>query len=190
MQLIAGRTAQEYNYRKARKGAFWDDRYHATAVEANAHLIECLIYIDMNMVRAAVVTHPKTWAHGGYQEIQQLPRRYRIVDIPALMKICEVNSPAELQFKYRHWIEVALAGKLSARDDKWSQSIAVGSKQYVERVKENLGIKAVTRRIIEDDNGFSIKEGCCSYNDGLDHKKGRLSSNNNCNQVYLDNKIK
>jgi putative transposase len=33
MQLIAGRTAQDYNQRKARKGAFWEDRYHATAIE-------------------------------------------------------------------------------------------------------------------------------------------------------------
>jgi putative transposase len=34
MQLIAGRTAQEYNQRKGRQGAFWDDRYHATAIAA------------------------------------------------------------------------------------------------------------------------------------------------------------
>ena len=34
MQLIAGRTAQEYNERKNRHGAFWEDRYHATAIEA------------------------------------------------------------------------------------------------------------------------------------------------------------
>jgi putative transposase len=27
MQLIAGRTAQEYNQRKNRHGAFWEDRY-------------------------------------------------------------------------------------------------------------------------------------------------------------------
>ena len=32
-KLPAGRTAQEYNLRKNRKGAFWEDRYHATAVE-------------------------------------------------------------------------------------------------------------------------------------------------------------
>ena len=30
-QLVAGRTAQEYNLRKQRQGAFWEDRYHATA---------------------------------------------------------------------------------------------------------------------------------------------------------------
>jgi putative transposase len=33
MQLVAGRTGQEYNQRKKRKGAFREDRYHATAVE-------------------------------------------------------------------------------------------------------------------------------------------------------------
>ena len=52
MQLIAGRTAQEYNQRKDRQGAFWEDRYHATAIEAHEHLHRCLIYIDLNMVRA------------------------------------------------------------------------------------------------------------------------------------------
>jgi putative transposase len=52
IQLIAGRTAQEYNQRKDRQGAFWEDRYHATAIEADEHLHRCLIYIDLNMVRA------------------------------------------------------------------------------------------------------------------------------------------
>lgn len=38
IQLIAGRIGREYNLRKNRKGAFWDDRYHATAVESGDHL--------------------------------------------------------------------------------------------------------------------------------------------------------
>jgi REP element-mobilizing transposase RayT len=52
MQLVAGRTGQEYNQRKNRKGAFWEDRYHATAVEVDSHLVQCMVYIDLNMVRA------------------------------------------------------------------------------------------------------------------------------------------
>ena len=58
MQLIAGRTGQQYNQRKRRHGAFWEDRYHATAIEADEHLYRCLVYIDLNMVRAGMVTHP------------------------------------------------------------------------------------------------------------------------------------
>jgi putative transposase len=48
IQLIAGRTGQEYNRRKKRKGAFWEDRYHATAVETGEHRLRCIVYIDMN----------------------------------------------------------------------------------------------------------------------------------------------
>jgi putative transposase len=43
MQLIAGRTAQEYNQRNNRQGAFWKDRYYATAIEADEHLHHCLV---------------------------------------------------------------------------------------------------------------------------------------------------
>jgi len=57
MQLIAGRTAQEYNQRKGKQGAFWEDRYHATAVQADEHLHRCMVYIGLNMVRAGVVNH-------------------------------------------------------------------------------------------------------------------------------------
>lgn len=35
--LVAGRTAQEYNRRKRRKGTFWEDRYHSTAIETGDH---------------------------------------------------------------------------------------------------------------------------------------------------------
>ena len=63
MQLIAARTGQEYNIRKQRKGAFWEDRYHATAIEQKSHLIRCLVYIDLNMIRAGVVDHPQLWQY-------------------------------------------------------------------------------------------------------------------------------
>jgi len=33
IQLVAGRTARECNERKGRKGAYREDRYHATAIE-------------------------------------------------------------------------------------------------------------------------------------------------------------
>ena len=80
LQLIAGRTGQEYNQRKSRKGAFWEDRYHATAVSSDRHLIQCIVYIDLNMVRAGVVTHPSEWNFGGYNEIQKPRQRYALID--------------------------------------------------------------------------------------------------------------
>jgi hypothetical protein len=81
MQLIAGRTAQEYNRRKNRHGAFWEDRYHATAIQAGFYLHQCVAYIDLNMMRAGVVKHPRERENSGYREIQKPPSRYGIIDL-------------------------------------------------------------------------------------------------------------
>ncbi len=32
VQLVAGRVAQEFNQRKDRSGAFWEDKFHASAI--------------------------------------------------------------------------------------------------------------------------------------------------------------
>ena len=61
MQLVAGRTGQQFNQRKNRRGAYWEDRYHATAVESGEHLQRCMSSIDLNMCRAGVEREPGGW---------------------------------------------------------------------------------------------------------------------------------
>jgi len=143
MQLIAGRTGQEYNQRKNRKGAFWEDRYHATAVEADSHLIQCLVYVDLNMVRAGVVNHPSEWPFCGYNEIQNPRQRYSIIDHRGLMDLLNTRSMDELGKDYRGFVEEALQEQCRERESRWTESIAVGCEAFVRDTKERLGIKAV-----------------------------------------------
>jgi REP element-mobilizing transposase RayT len=100
IQLIAGRTGQEYNQRKERKGAFWEDRYHATAVEGDSHLVQCMVYVDLNMVRAGVVTHPSEWPFCGYNEIQNPRQRYSLIDFKSLMEVLGIRSTGDLKEVY------------------------------------------------------------------------------------------
>ncbi len=116
MQLIAGRTAREYNKRKRRKGAFREDRYHATAVASDAHLFKGLTYIDLNKVRAGVIKHPSNWKHGGYQEIQHPPERYRIIDLSALMTLAGYYEIDKLQQPHSQCLSNALVINNAARD--------------------------------------------------------------------------
>jgi len=55
------------------------NRYHATTVESGDHLARCLVYIDTNMVRAGVVSHPSQWSFSGYNEIQE-PKKEKRAD--------------------------------------------------------------------------------------------------------------
>jgi putative transposase len=178
MQLVAGRTAQDYNRRKARLGAFWEDRYHATAIEADAHLHRCLVYIDLNMVRAGAVRHPGEWNHGGYGEIQNPRARYRLIDLAALSSLCGFGTIEEFQREHRQWVEAALRDGATARDDRWSTSVAVGSETFVEQVKAELGSAAGRRQITAENKTYTLREPSLSYSHHLDGKNSALSLNN------------
>ncbi|MFN7086475.1 MAG: transposase [Burkholderiales bacterium] len=158
MQLVAGRTAQAFNQRKHRKGAFWQDRYHATAIETNEHLRRCLVYIDLNMVRAGVVRHPAQWAHGGYREIQSPPKRYAIIDVAELSALCGFANITVFREAHRGWVQSTLAEARAARDERWSAALAVGSKAYVEQIRSGLGIRALHRRVSETDGVYILRE--------------------------------
>lgn len=112
IQLIAGRTAQEYNQRKCRRGAYWEDRYHATAVDTEDYLARCMVYIDMNMVRAGAVKQPMDWDVCGYSEIQFSRVRYNVIDKKRLMALFNVHKFAEFQELHRHWVEEALKSEI------------------------------------------------------------------------------
>ena len=131
MQLIAGRVAQEYNQRKSRRGAFWEDRYFATAVATDHHLARCLVYIDLNMVRAGVVKHPSEWKVSGFHEIQVPRQRYRIINIEALCQLMCVSSPESLRRKHQRLIRQELISGKMARQPYWSENSAVGPEEFI-----------------------------------------------------------
>ena len=147
MQLIAGRTAQAFNDRKHCNGAFWEDRYHATAVDDGTYLARCLVYIDLNLVRAGVVADPALWETGGYHEIQSPVQRYRIIDRDALAQALGLDDPTRIAPLHREWIEAALQQRHREREPHWSESVAVGRRAFVERVQADLHTRARVRRI-------------------------------------------
>jgi len=124
IQLVAGRAGQEYNQRKNRKGAFWEDRYHATAVESGDHLLRCIVYIDLNMVRAGVVDHPSQWSFGGYREIQEPRRKGALIAYERLRALAGFATYGQLQASHRGWLDESLGDGGGRCDRKWSRSIA------------------------------------------------------------------
>ena len=183
MQLIAGRTAQEYNERKGRKGAYWEDRYHATAVETDDYLARCLVYIDLNMVRAGVVAHPAQWPACGYREIQNPPKRYGLIDIPVLIDLLGLRNLAQLQRTRAQWVEEALKAKDQQREGHWSESLAVGNQAFVEGVKAQLGVGARYREVDQEDDIHRLKEPAIAYSAHFGPEIGTLSDEN---AVFLD----
>ena len=178
MQMVAGQTGQEYNRRKNRRGAFWEDRYHATAIESGTHLVQCLVYIDMNMVRTGVVAHPSAWQWSGYNEIQHPKQRYAIIDYDRLYGLFGLASAVQFIETHKKWLEEALTTDRQKREAKWSQAVAVGSESYIEKIKKQLGMKVVHRKASPAGDGFELREADVPYNADFAPESGMLRSNN------------
>lgn len=159
MQLVAGRVAQQYNRRKRRKGAFWEDRYHATAIAANSHLARCLTYIDLNMVRAGVVKKPVEWEASGYADLMEARQRYNLVDYETLSSLLGLSGIEEIRQERRKWLEeVRSRYEPLERDPCWSESLAVGDGEFVAAVKESLGFKGRKKVVAEGDQMCVLRE--------------------------------
>ena len=180
IKLVAGRTAQEYNNRKKRKGAFWEDRYHATAIESQEHLLRCLVYIDLNMVRAGVVSHPSEWTFGGYNEIQEPRRKCVLINYQRLAQLAGFSTYDAFQKVHKDLVSESLANDDNSRHTKWTESIAVGSKNFIETIKEQLGLRAGGRKILETDEGFQLREDVEGYIANSDAKNGDIAHENAC----------
>jgi putative transposase len=178
IKLIAGRTGQEYNQRKNRKGAFWEDRYHATAVESGGHLFQCLVYIDLNMVRAGVVDHPSKRPFCGYNEIQKPRTKNILIDYERLRKLLGFDSYDRVITYHKRWVEDYLVNGKNIRDEKWTRSIAVGSRGFVERLKSILGALAFGRKTIEAGESYQLREPSMPYSAHLEVKKGDIGPEN------------
>lgn len=139
MQLVAGRTAWEYNHRKNRSGAYWEGAYSATAVQDDHHLFECMAYIDLNMVRAGVVSHPREWRFCGYHELWERKQRYCLIDLKALKKIMGFEDLDQMMRHHDALIDKTIEKRGLARDERWTEHIAVGDRSFMDAMKQKLG---------------------------------------------------
>jgi putative transposase len=122
---------------------------------------------------------------GGYWEIQQSPKRYRIIDIPALMELGRFNEIETMQLQFREWLTEELAINNSMRDKVWSASLAVGSEGFVENIQTLLGTKANNRKIKELVAKHALREQSASYNIVFSAENTGLRLNNRHFWDYL-----
>lgn len=140
MQLIEGATAEAYNIRRNRSGAFWDGRYNASAIQPGGHLAQCMVYIDLNMVRAGVVAHPREWPHGGYRDLHSRRSGTRIVDWRRLCALLDIPDKKALLEWHDRMLDEALRKPL-ARVGYWTESVAVGDEGFVNAFASSLGTR-------------------------------------------------
>jgi putative transposase len=73
-------------------------------------------------------------------EIQNPRKRKGIIDFERLMGLLGFENYDDLKDAHSRWVDSEMQNdNRSNRENKWTQSIAVGSKTFIEKMKKALG---------------------------------------------------
>jgi putative transposase len=129
MQAVGRRYVRNYNLRHQRTGTLWEGRYRSTLIQAERYLLACMVYMDLNPVRAG---------HGGRSG------RLSLVEPPALHRPRRTswsrripvlgmgNTPFRPRQAYTTWSRAGIA-RTAARAHRLGtlRGWAVGEPDYV-----------------------------------------------------------
>ena len=66
MQSIGRRYVQYFNRTYRRTGTLWEGRYKATVIDTDQYFMACSRYVELNPVRAGMVSHPDEYPWSCY----------------------------------------------------------------------------------------------------------------------------
>ncbi len=67
MQALGRRYVQYINFTYGRTGTLWEGRYKSTLVDSDSYLLTVYRYLELNPVRAGMVTHASEYPWSSYQ---------------------------------------------------------------------------------------------------------------------------
>ncbi len=153
MQYVSGTTAQDYNRRKKRHGAYWGNRYHVTLVQSGRHLGRCLFYIDMNMVRAKVVSHPGEWETGGARELMADQFDDSLIDLAAVVRLLDSGDVTSFRRWHANTLIELCARKQHGREPWWTGAVAVGDRSWIAPLANRYAISSRTVQQVDAGDG-------------------------------------
>jgi putative transposase len=172
MREVAGEFARQYNRRKGRQNAVWGDNYHATLVDNGSYLWRCLSYIELNMVRCGVVNHPGQWEWVGYHEIMGRRQRYRLLDLERLCWRLGTTSLEEVRANLEAMIQERIDRGELKREPCWTESLAVGSSDFVKQMQPLILSRRETEVVEEESGLWVLKEAEAPYGSEWGSKSG------------------
>lgn len=99
MQSVGGRYVRFFNTKYRRTGTLWEGRYRATLIDTENYLFTCSRYIELNPVRAGIVTQPGDYPWSSYHA-NALGKRDPLV-VPHQRYLALDNDSQRRQSAYR-----------------------------------------------------------------------------------------
>jgi putative transposase len=103
MKRLAGRHTRRMNRLLHRTGTRWDGRFHCSPIESDRYLLACTRYVDLNPVRAGLVSEPQEYLWSSYRARIGLAECHWLDADPCYLALGDV--PAQRCQRYREFVE-------------------------------------------------------------------------------------
>jgi putative transposase len=106
MQSVGRTYVSTINRLYQRTGTLWEGRHKACLIDSEAYFMACQRYIELNPVRANMVTHPSEYTWSSYQS-NGMGRKIACLT-PHPIYLALGDSPEHRQYQYRELFNTAL----------------------------------------------------------------------------------
>lgn len=131
MQSVGRRYVRYFNQRQRRTGTLWEGRYKSTLIQAERYLMACMVYIDLNPVRAGLVSDPADYRWSSYPHY--VGRRSDRLVTPHPLYWALGNTPFARDAAYAELVRAGIpAEQQRALTDSALRGWALGEANYVE----------------------------------------------------------
>jgi putative transposase len=151
MQALGREYVQTFNALHGRSGTVWEGRYRSTVVETERYLLACMVYIDLNPVRAGMVAVPAEFGWSSHRHWVGLQGEPRLTPHPVYWALG--NTPFAREAAYRDMVHAGLSSEqVQALTNSALSGWVLGHDAFVQ------GLAAqTTRRIVPGRAGRPFK---------------------------------
>jgi putative transposase len=105
MQELGRRYVAFFNYTMDRTGTLWEGRYKSCLVDSEMYVLQCYRYIELNPVRAAIVSRPENFPWSSFRSNGLGDGEGLVTPHPAYLSMGTGDS--ERRLAYREFVETA-----------------------------------------------------------------------------------
>jgi putative transposase len=130
MQAVGRRYVRYFNDRQQRTGTLWEGRYRSTLIQAERYLLACMVYIDLNPVRAGMVDSADRYPWSSHAHYVSGRTDRLITPHPIWWELG--NTPFAREAAYRELVQAGLASTQErALTESTLRGWALGEADYV-----------------------------------------------------------
>ncbi|HWU85519.1 MAG TPA: transposase [Rhodocyclaceae bacterium] len=148
-QSAGRRYVQYFNYTYRRSGTLWEGRYRATVVDSEHYLLTLMRYIELNPVRAGMVSHPRDYPWSSYAFNAQGEAGPNTCWLKPHTQYARLGRSAEeRQSAYRQLFRAAISGQdLTAIRESTHKGWALGSERFKAQIEALAQRRAVSKGV-------------------------------------------